>query len=351
MRQWYRSHLDRGSLGGMTRFAHALALACFLRQCGAFNPVGAPPSPAFSSSFRQPASLATCCGRAAPATFPRRLVLSARLACPTPPQASRLYSSKNPGDACRPKGHRNRRQRRQRDGTEWRLHRRPWSTSLSAVREGTSSSSSAPSPAQDQLEGEETGWGLPASGEPEAGGSRETKNKGGKKEGGKLVLEKAGNALKAAFNAFMAASTLASLALAAEAVWQLHGAPLTLSNAVPTLTKLLPLTGIGVFGAAQLVGLVARVVRVIVTLPVMVSGTWVILQNAPKLFPKGLDLTGAGSLAALLATPEVLEAAAVIALLGGTAIWALNFATGAVGALLPGQSKSSQEEEEEDGVI
>ncbi|CAM9923445.1 unnamed protein product, partial [Ectocarpus sp. 8 AP-2014] len=276
--QWCRSRLDWGSLGGMTRFAHALALAHFLRQCGAFNPVGAPPSPAFSSSFRHPSTLARCCGR----TSPRRLVPSASLACPNPPQAARLHSSNNPGDACRPEGHRNRRQRRQRDGTEWRLRRRPSSTSLSAVREGTSSSSSAPAPGQDQLEGEEVGWGLTASGEPEAGGSRETKNKGEKKEGGKPVLEKAGNALKAAFNAFMAASTLASLVLAAEAVWQLHGAPLTLSNAVPTLTKLLPLTGIGVFGAAQLVGLVARVVRVIVTLPIMVSGTWVILQNAPK---------------------------------------------------------------------
>ena len=96
------------------------------------------------------------------------------------------------------------------------------------------------------------------------------------------MLGKAGDALKATFNIFMAASTVVSLALAAEAIWQLHGTQLTLSNAVPTLTKLLPLTGIGVFGAAQLVGLVARVVRVIVTLPIMLSGTWVILQNAPK---------------------------------------------------------------------
>ena len=80
----------------------------------------------------------------------------------------------------------------------------------------------------------------------------------------------------------MAAGTIASLLLAAETLWELHGTPLTLSNAVPTLSKLLPLTGIGVFGAAQLVGLVARVVRVIVTLPIMLSGTWVILQNAPK---------------------------------------------------------------------
>lgn len=56
-------------------------------------------------------------------------------------------------------------------------------------------------------------------------------------------------------------------------------------------------------------------------------------------------MAGAGSLAALLATPEVLEAAAVVALLGGTAIWALNFATGAVGALMPGKRDSSQEED------
>lgn len=96
------------------------------------------------------------------------------------------------------------------------------------------------------------------------------------------MLGKAGDAAKATFNALMAAGTVASLLLAAETLWELHGTPLTLSNAVPTLGKLLPLTGIGVFGAAQLVGLVARVARVIVTLPIMLSGTWVILQNAPK---------------------------------------------------------------------
>lgn len=111
---------------------------------------------------------------------------------------------------------------------------------------------------------------------------RRKKNKKGLDEKEKSVLGKAGDAMKATFNAFMAVSTVVSIVLAAEAFWQLHGAPLTLSNAVPTLTKLLPLTGIGVFGAAQLVGVVARVVRVIVTLPVMLSGTWVILQNAPK---------------------------------------------------------------------
>ena len=110
---------------------------------------------------------------------------------------------------------------------------------------------------------------------------------GGKKtragnEKEKSVLGKAGDAAKTTFNALMAAGTVASLLLAAETLWELHGTPLTLSNAVPTLSKLLPLTGIGVFGAAQLVGLVARVVRVIVTLPIMLSGTWVILQNAPK---------------------------------------------------------------------
>ncbi|CAM9936498.1 unnamed protein product [Ectocarpus sp. 13 AM-2016] len=153
----------------MARFAHALALACFLRQCGAFNPAVAHPSPASAAS----------------ATTRRRLVPSASLPCPSPPQAARLHSSNNPGDACRPEGHRHRRQRRQRDGTEWHLRPRPWSTSLSAVREGTSSSSGAPSPGQDQLEGEEAGWGLPASGELEPGGSRETNNKGGGGKGGR----------------------------------------------------------------------------------------------------------------------------------------------------------------------
>lgn len=98
----------------------------------------------------------------------------------------------------------------------------------------------------------------------------------------KSVLGKAGDAAKTAFNAIMAAATLASVALAAETIWELHGTPLTFANAVPILTKLLPLTGIGVFGVVQLVGLVARIVRVVLTLPIMISGIWVILQNVPQ---------------------------------------------------------------------
>lgn len=131
----------------------------------------------------------------------------------------------------------------------------------------------------------EEGGGLATTRETVPGARRKSRKKDKKgldDNKKKSALGKAGDAIKATFNAFMAASTVVSIALAAEAFWQLHGTPLTLSNAVPTLTKLLPLTGIGVFGAAQLVGVVARVVRVIVTLPIMLSGAWVILQNAPK---------------------------------------------------------------------
>lgn len=104
----------------------------------------------------------------------------------------------------------------------------------------------------------------------------------GEEQERKSILARVGIATRTTFNAFMGAATLASIILAAQTIWELQGTPLTLTNAVPTLTKLLPLTGIGVFGAAQLVGLVARVVRVIITLPIMISGTWVILQNAPQ---------------------------------------------------------------------
>ena len=62
--------------------------------------------------------------------------------------------------------------------------------------------------------------------------------------------------------------------------------------------------------------------------------------------PHGSDLTGAGSLAAVLATPEVLEAAAVVALLGGVIVWALNFATGAIGSVLDDRSDSSPDDDE-----
>ncbi len=68
-----------------------------------------------------------------------------------------------------------------------------------------------------------------------------------------------------------------------------------------------------------------------------------------QLLPQGSDFTGAGSLAALLATPEVLEAAAVLALLAGTAVWAVNFAAGMMGALLPPDGQRSSSEEEEGG--
>lgn len=106
----------------------------------------------------------------------------------------------------------------------------------------------------------------------------------------KSLLGKAGDVARNTFNAFMGAATLASIILAAQTLWELHGTPLTLTNAIPTLSKLLPLTGIGVFGAAQLVGLIARVIRVIVTLPIMISGTWVILQNAPQVRGRGNGL-------------------------------------------------------------
>lgn len=63
-----------------------------------------------------------------------------------------------------------------------------------------------------------------------------------------------------------------------------------------------------------------------------------------QLLPKE-NLAGAGSLAAILATPEVLEAAAVLALLGGVALWAINFATGAVGAVT-GRKDSNEDDDE-----
>lgn len=69
-------------------------------------------------------------------------------------------------------------------------------------------------------------------------------------------------------------------------------------------------------------------------------------RRCTQLLPQGSDLSGAGSLAALLATPEVLEAAAVLALLGGTAIWAVNFATGAVETLMRGQEDEEYEDDE-----
>lgn len=46
---------------------------------------------------------------------------------------------------------------------------------------------------------------------------------------------------------------------------------------------------------------------------------------------------------ALLATPEVLEAAAVVALLGATALWAINFAATAVGRVMGPRDESDDQ--------
>lgn len=62
----------------------------------------------------------------------------------------------------------------------------------------------------------------------------------------------------------------------------------------------------------------------------------------PQLLPKGSDLSGAGSVLAVLATPEVLEAAAVLAFLGGMVLWALNMSRMIFGAFL---SKTARDDE------
>ncbi|CAM9195187.1 unnamed protein product, partial [Discosporangium mesarthrocarpum] len=136
--------------------------------------------------------------------------------------------------------------------------------------------------------------------------------------------------------------------LAAESLWRLQNTQLTLSNVVPTVVNLLPLTGIGVFGAAQILGLVTRITRVIVTLPILISGTWVILQNLPQYLPKNTDLTGVGSVAALLATPEVLETVAVLTIAGGLIVWIMKVAFGAVSSsskALEGMSSTSAQKD------
>lgn len=64
-----------------------------------------------------------------------------------------------------------------------------------------------------------------------------------------------------------------------------------------------------------------------------------------QILPKGADLSGAGSLAAILATPEVLETVAVLTFLAGMVIWTINFTRGALAAL--GAAASSRDEDVE----
>lgn len=62
-----------------------------------------------------------------------------------------------------------------------------------------------------------------------------------------------------------------------------------------------------------------------------------------QLLPKGADLSGPGSVLAVLATPEVLEAAAVLAFIGGMVLWALNFIKVTFGAVVGNISGENEE--------
>lgn len=59
-------------------------------------------------------------------------------------------------------------------------------------------------------------------------------------------------------------------------------------------------------------------------------------------------MSGAGSMVAVLATPELLETAAVLAFLGGMVLWAINFTTGAVGAFAGDKGEGVSTSEEDD---
>ncbi|KAG5191472.1 hypothetical protein JKP88DRAFT_231144 [Tribonema minus] len=134
-----------------------------------------------------------------------------------------------------------------------------------------------------------------------------------------------GEVVRSAWNGLLVALTVASVVLAVDAVVKLKTQPITLD----TLGNLLPLAAFGVAGAARLVAVLLRLVRVLVTVPVVLGGAYLAAPSIPDLLKHSPDLA-TGGLFAVLATPEVLEAIALIAVIVGAGIWIVRQLAGMV---------------------
>jgi hypothetical protein len=142
-------------------------------------------------------------------------------------------------------------------------------------------------------------------------------------EAEKNALQRTGDVVATAWKGVLLVVTVSSVVLAVDSVIKLRSQPITLTTLGPALGNLLPLAAFGFAGVLRLAGLVVRVVRVLVTVPVVLGGAYLAAPSVPDLLKHSPDWA-TGGLVALLATPEVFEAVAVVVVVGGAAVWLLQ---------------------------
>jgi hypothetical protein len=166
-------------------------------------------------------------------------------------------------------------------------------------------------------------------------------------EAEKNALQRTGDVVTTAWKSVLLVVTISSVVLAVDSVIKLRSQPITLTTLGPALGNLLPLAAFGFAGALRLAGLVVRVVRVLVTVPVVLGGAYLAAPSVPDLLKHSPDWA-TGGLVALLATPEVFEAVAVVVVVGGAAVWVLQKLGGAVSSALSSTGTLAGDDDDSD---
>jgi hypothetical protein len=115
-------------------------------------------------------------------------------------------------------------------------------------------------------------------------------------------------------------TALYSVAMAVSSLIALKTQPASLQTVLPAIGNLVPIAVFGAAGTLQVLGAIARLMRILVAIPVVLGGAYLALPSVPDLLHKSPELLG-GGLLALVATPEVLEAVALIAIFAGAVVW------------------------------
>jgi len=141
---------------------------------------------------------------------------------------------------------------------------------------------------------------------------------------------------------FFLTAIIISVVLAAQSIYKLTQEPITLATLLPAMGNLLPFAAIGYIGAVRLVTAAVRLIRIVLSVPIVLGGSYYLLPELPKLFHNSPDLTTT-SIFALLATPEVLEVLIVLSVLGTLLFWIGKVVIGTVSSLI----QSSREDRSE----
>ncbi|CAM9755826.1 unnamed protein product [Phaeothamnion confervicola] len=161
------------------------------------------------------------------------------------------------------------------------------------------------------------------------------------------TLSRLGSYVGTAWNLFVVGVTVTSVVLAVDSFQKLRTQPLTLDTLLPTIGNLLPLASLGYFSVLRLVGVVVRLLRIALTIPILAGGAYLMAPQLPSFLKDSPDVA-AGSFFALLATPEVLEALAVLAIVASLLAWTIRTAVGVGSGLASWASPREETDEDND---